>query len=41
VGGIFAIAAVGDRFSDEIMTNPQRNEPPALQAWTATDASGR
>jgi hemoglobin len=41
VGGIFAIAAVVDRFSDEIITNPQLNENPALQDWNATDASGR
>jgi hemoglobin len=41
VGGIFAIAAVVDRFSDEIITNPKLNENPALQDWNATEASGR
>jgi hemoglobin len=41
VGGIFAIAAVVDRFSDEIITNPKLNENPALQDWNAEDASGR
>jgi hemoglobin len=41
VGGIFAIAAVVNRFSDEIITNPKLNENPALQAWNATDAESR
>ncbi len=30
VGGIFAIAAVVDRFSGAIITNPKLNENPAL-----------
>ena len=33
LGGIFAIAAVVNRFSDEIITNPKLNENPALVAW--------
>ncbi len=41
VGGIFAIAAVVDRFSDEIITNPKLNKNPALQDWNETDASNR
>ena len=41
VGGIFAIAAVVDRFSDAIMTNPKLNENPALKAWNQTDAPTR
>jgi hemoglobin len=41
VGGIFAIAAVVDRFSDAIITNPKLNENPALKAWNDTDAEFR
>jgi hemoglobin len=41
VGGIFAIAAVVDRFSDQIIVNPKLNENPALQEWNAEDASSR
>ncbi len=41
VGGIFAIAAVVDRFSDAIITNPKLNENPALKAWNQTDAPTR
>ena len=41
VGGIFAIAAVVNRFSDEIITNPKLNENPALQAWNASEAESR
>ncbi len=33
VGGIFAIAAVVDRFSDAIITNPKPYVNPALEAW--------
>ena len=31
-GGYFAIAAVVNRFSDEIIKNPKLNENPALKA---------
>ena len=41
VGGIFAIAAVVDRFSDAIITNPKLNENPALKAWNETEAETR
>ena len=41
VGGIFAISAVVDRFSDAIITNPKLNENPALKAWNQTDAPTR
>jgi hemoglobin len=41
VGGIFAIAAVVDRFSDEIITNPKLNENPELQDWNEEDAATR
>ncbi|MFL5760755.1 MAG: group 1 truncated hemoglobin [Thermomicrobiales bacterium] len=41
LGGIFAIAAVVDRFSDAIITNPKLNENPALKAWNQTDAPTR
>src|ERR671911_540791 len=41
VGGIFAIAAVVNRFSDEIITNPKLNENPALMAWNETEAEFR
>jgi hemoglobin len=41
VGGIFAIAAVVNRFSDEIITNPKLNENPALKAWNETEAESR
>jgi hemoglobin len=41
VGGIFAIAAVVDRFSDAIITNPKLNENPALKAWNDTEAESR
>ncbi len=41
VGGIFAIAAVVDRFSNAIITNPKLNENPALKAWNQTDAPTR
>jgi hemoglobin len=41
VGGIFAIAAVVDRFSDEIIKNPKLNVNPALKAWNETEAATR
>ena len=41
LGGIFAIAAVVDRFSDEIIKNPKLNENPALKAWNETEAAAR
>lgn len=41
VGGIYAIAAVVDRFSDQILVNPKLNENPALKAWNETQAETR
>jgi hemoglobin len=41
LGGYFAIAAVVDRFSDEIIKNPKLNENPALKAWNETEAATR
>ena len=41
LGGYFAIAAVVNRFSDEIIKNPKRNENPALTAWNETEAATR
>ena len=41
LGGYFAIAAVVDRFSDEIIKNPKLNENPALKAWNETEAAAR
>ena len=41
VGGIFAISAVVNRFSDEIITNPKLNVNPALKAWNETEAEIR
>lgn len=41
LGGIFAISAVVNRFSDEIITNPKLNENPALKAWNETEAASR
>jgi hemoglobin len=41
VGGIFAIAAVVNRFSDEIITNPKLNVNPALKAWNENEAEFR
>lgn len=41
VGGIFAISAVVNRFSDAIVTNPRLNENPALKAWNETEAEIR
>jgi hemoglobin len=41
LGGIFPIAAVVDRFSDQIITNPKLNVNPALKAWNETEAPTR
>ena len=41
LGGIFAIAAVVDRFSDAIVENPKLNENPALKAWNEDEAPTR
>jgi hemoglobin len=36
LGGVNAIATVVDRFSDQIVANPELNRNPALRAWNAT-----
>jgi hemoglobin len=41
LGGIFAISAIVNRFSDAIITNPKLNENPALKAWNETEAAVR
>jgi hemoglobin len=41
LGGIFAISAVVDRFSDAIITNPKLNVNPALKAWNENEAAVR
>ena len=41
LGGLFAIAAVVDRFSDAILINPKLNVNPALKAWNETEAPAR
>jgi hemoglobin len=41
LGGIFAISAVVNRFSDAIISNPKLNENPALKAWNETEAAVR
>jgi hemoglobin len=41
LGGYFAIAAVVNRFSDEIIKNPKLNENPALKMWNETEAATR
>ena len=41
MGGIYAIAAVVDRFSDKILVNPKLNENPALKEWNETQAETR
>lgn len=41
LGGIFAIAAVVNRFSDEIIINPKLNVNPALKAWNIDEAATR
>lgn len=41
LGGYFGIAAVVDRFSDEIIKNPILKKNPALKAWNKTQAETR
>lgn len=41
LGGIFAIAAVVNRFSDQIIINPKLNVNPALKTWNEHDAATR
>ena len=41
LGGYFGIAAVVNRFSDEIIRNPILNKNPALKAWNKTQAEAR
>lgn len=41
LGGIFAIAAVVDRFSDAIIKNPKLNQNPQLAAWNRDEAASR
>ena len=41
LGGYFGIAAVVDRFSDQILINPILNRNPALRAWNETEAEAR
>lgn len=41
LGGYFAIAAVVDRFSNEIIKNPKLNENPALKMWNTAEAANR
>ena len=41
VGGIFAIAAVVDRFSDAIIVNPKLNKNPALVEWNQRESGTR
>jgi hemoglobin len=41
VGGIFAISAVVNRFSDQIIVNPALNVNPALKAWNDEEAATR
>jgi hemoglobin len=41
LGGIFAIAAVTDRFSDAIIVNPKLNINPALKEWNEKEAPTR
>jgi hemoglobin len=41
LGGIFAISAVVDRFSDAIIENPKLNVNPALKAWNEGEAATR
>ena len=36
LGGVDAIAAVVERFSDRVVTNPKLNENPTLKEWNAT-----
>ncbi|HKP33468.1 MAG TPA: group 1 truncated hemoglobin [Sphingomicrobium sp.] len=41
LGGIFAIAAVVDRFSDAIIANPKLNKNPALVEWNQQESATR
>ena len=41
LGGYFGIAAVVNRFSDQIIRNPILNKNPALKAWNKTQAEAR
>jgi hemoglobin len=41
LGGIFAISAGVDRFSDAIIVNPKLNVNPALKAWNDTESETR
>jgi len=41
LGGIFPIAAVVNRFSDQIIINPKLNVNPALKAWNENEAPTR
>ena len=41
VGGFFGIAAVVNRFSDQILVNPVLNQNPALAAWNENEAPTR
>ncbi len=41
LGGIFPIAAVVNRFSDQIIINPKLNANPALKAWNESEAPTR
>lgn len=41
LGGFFGIAAVVNRFSDQILVNPVLNQNPALAEWNATQAPTR
>jgi hemoglobin len=41
LGGIFPIAAVVDRFSDQIVLNPKLNKNPALIEWNSKEAATR
>ena len=41
LGGYFGIAAVVNRFSDQIIINPILNRNPALRAWNETEAEAR
>ena len=41
LGGIFAITAVVNRFSDAIIVNPKLNVNPALKAWNENEADTR
>lgn len=41
LGGYFGIAAVVNRFSDQIIKNPVLNKNPALKEWNKTQAEAR